>query len=128
MSTLTFIEKKLLKDILAICDSYYKTKDRTSCLNSLHDVTIKRSIKELVTVLDSDYNKSLIFPFTGEIETIDFSPYNHVNKRMGFNMDWQCNIGSVMELIQQLYSDFLKIKDGKDLEWLEEFVYDERFM
>ena len=123
----TFIGKKLLKDILMICDAYYKTKNLTLCLNSLYEIFYHRNCDELQLVFETEYNKCCIFPFMGvQVDETDFSPYNHVNKRMGFNMDWQCNIGTVLDCLQQLYVDFLKVNGGKNIEWLGDLLFEEK--
>ena len=112
MTTLTFIERKLLKDLLSTCDSYYRTNQLKSCVNSLHMILARATVNAIKHVMDIEYYKDLVFPFYPEPNSPNFAPYCNLNKRMGENMDWHCNDGTILCCLKQIYSDFLKSKWG----------------
>ena len=123
MTTLTYIERKLLKDLLATCDAYYRTKQLKSCVNSLHNLLVNKTYNELKKIFETEYHNSLIFLFNPEPEDIDFSSYSSLNKRMGQNLDWHCNEGQILECLQQLYSDFLKVNGGHEITFLNDLLF-----
>ena len=122
---MSFTEKKLLKDILAICDSYYRTKPKqlTSCVNSLYNLFVNKLASELQPMFQTEYYKDLIFPFNPTSQETDFSPYCALNKRMGQNLDWHCNVGTILECLQQLYSDFLEVNGGQEISFLNDLLF-----
>ena len=101
----------------------YRTKQLTSCVNSLYDLLVKRAGHELDSVLQTEYYKNLIFPFCPQLQSTDFSPYCNLNKRMGENLDWQCNVGTILDCLQQLYVDFTKVNGRQEITFLHESLF-----
>ena len=120
---LCFTEKKLLKDLLSICDSYYRTKQLTSCVNSLHNLLVNITYHELKPIMEIEYHNDLIFLFNPLAEDTDFSSYVNLNKRMGQNLDWHCNEGQIVDCLQQLYIDFLKVNGGQEITFLYDLLF-----
>ena len=107
------------------CDSYYKTKQYTSCINSLYNLlTIDKNRKEIDDVLLTEYHKKFIFRFYPSLDSPDFSPYCNLIKRMGENLDWQCNHGNIRDCLQQVYVDLLKKNDdGTQMKFLNDVLF-----
>ena len=124
MTTLTNVERKLLKALLATCDAYYRTNELKSCVNSLHNLLVNKTYIELSRIFETEYHNDLIFLFNPQPEDPDFTPYNNLNKRMGQNLDWHFNDGSVLDCLQQMYVDFLKVNGGQEIAFLKHILFE----
>ena len=120
---MSFTEKKILKDILLICDSYYRTKQLKSCVNSFYNLFVNKLPQDLKPALETEYYKDLIYTFNPQTEDPDFSPYCDLNKRMGQNLDWHCNVGTILDCLQQIYVDFTKVNGGQEIPFLNDLLF-----
>ena len=98
-------EQKLLKKLMRISDSYYKTLDAKTCVTNLNDalenpITLK--------IMDFDYHKGLIYPLFPLEDKYRFYKYTHANRRMSELLDWHCEKGDIRVLLRQIYADILE--------------------